>query len=365
MMWSVLFLLLPLAAYSGWLLGRRVLNLESIRKVFNLESNAIYPRIEATQDVETHLALGGLFRRSGELDKAVGIHQQLVNQQSLTTEQRVLSLLELSRDYMRAGMLDRAEVLLLDLSEQSHDLNAVFSLLLDVYQQSKDWLRAIQTAEQWQHKTNRDMRYHIAHYHCEIAEQQCLKGELSASIHPIKKALKVNARCVRAGLLWANIEAQAGGFKQAIRIYQEIYQQDPDFFSEIVVSLARCYDALKDPEAMIQYCDKHVKRMNTVAVLAFSEWLCQRRGEDEAKTFLVQHLRKYPSMGGLHRLMQWTKEFPENPVQTDLRLFQELVQKMLIDKPLYQCKACGFSGRTLQWQCPSCKRWDMIKPLDE
>ena len=368
MMSSVFFLLLPLAAYSGWLLGRRLFTLETLRKVFRFEANPpfVYQRSEMKQDVETHLALGGLFRRRGELDKAVGIHQQLADQNSLTAEQRALSLLELSRDYMRAGMLDRAEVLLLDLSEQAHDLNAVFPLLLDVYQQSKDWMRAIQTAEQWQAKTNRDMRHHIAHYHCELAEQQWLKGKRSEAIQHIKTALGVNTRCVRAGLLWANIEAQAGHFEQAIQLYQTIYDQDQPFLAEIVLPLARCYDALEDPEGMLHYCDHHLqKRMSTVAVLALSEWIYQRRGLDAAKAFLVQHLQKHPSLGGLYRLMQWTQVAEGDPSQPDLELFQVLVQKMLVDKPLYQCEACGFSGRTLQWQCPSCKRWDVIKPVDE
>ncbi len=369
MMGTVLFLLLPVAAYSGWLLGRRLLTLETLRKVLRLETGppaSMYQRTDIKQDLETHLALGGLFRRRGELDKAVGIHQQLVDQNSLTVEQRALSLLELSRDYMRAGMLDRAEVLLLDLSEKNYDLNAVFSLLLDVYQQSKDWIRAIQTASLWQAKTKRDMRYHIAHYHCELAEQQWLKGECSEAVQSIQTALKVNTRCVRAGLLWAHIEAQAGHFEQAIQLYQNIYDQDPAFLSEIVLPLAKCHDALQDPEGMIHYCDHHLQKpMSTVAVLVLSEWLYQRKGLDTAKALLSQHVQKHPSLGGLHRLMQWTKVSEGDPSQKDLELFQGLVQKMLVDKPLYQCEACGFAGRTLQWQCPSCKRWDMVKPLDE
>ncbi len=377
-MWEFLFLLLPLAALSGWLIGRRASMRQAIRRLAGLNKlldnssnkkavDVLVQLMDANQEaVETHLALGGLFRRQGEVDKAIGIHEKLIAKPSLTEKQRALSLLELSRDYMRAGVLDRAEGVLLELIALGYELDAGFQGLLDVYQQSKDWLRAIQIAEQWQTKTNRNMSYHIAHFCCELAEQQWLKGEQLDAYQHLKQALATNKRCVRASLLLGNIEAQAGRYRMAIRAYKQIQKQDQAFLSEIVLPLARCYENLHNPAGMIKYFDESLqKHLSTAAVLAFTEWLHKNKGESEAIRFIVQHLRKNPSLQGLNRLIQFSLAPAESAVRQDLLLFQELIEKMLVNKPLYRCQACGFSGRTLQWQCPSCKRWDEIKPIHE
>ena len=376
-MWEILFLLLPLAAFSGWVIGRRALanntfkRLTNLNELFDTSSNkavdVLVQLMDANQEaVETHLALGGLFRRRGEVDKAIGIHQNLLDKPSLTNEQRALSLLELSRDYMRAGVLDRAESVLLDLVNQGYELDAAFQHLLDIYQQSKDWARAIQTAQRWQSKTNRNMSYHIAHYYCELAEQQWLKGEQLEAREHLKQALQANRCCVRANLLLGNIEAQARHYKLAIRAYKQIQKQDPAFVSEIILPLARCYENLNNPEGMIKYFDEHLqKNLTTPTALEFAEWLHKSKGEGEAMRFVVQHLRKNPSLRGLDRLIQFSIVRVEGTAKQDLTLFQELIEKMLVNKPFYRCQACGFSGRTLQWECPSCKRWDVIKPIHE
>jgi lipopolysaccharide biosynthesis regulator YciM len=378
-MWELLFLLLPLAALSGWLVGKRanmrqaIQRLVGLNKILDTSSNkkavdVLVQLMDSNQEaVETHLALGGLFRRRGEVDKAIGIHEKLIAKPSLTEEQRALSLLELSRDYMRAGVLDRAESVLLEQIEIGYELDAGFQGLLDVYQQSKDWQSAIHMAQRWQTKTGRKMSYHIAHFYCELAEQQWLKGEQLDAKSYLKQALEANKRCVRATLLLANIEAQTGQYKFAIRAYKKIQKQDEAFLSEIVLPLARCYENLNNAEGMIKYFDENLqKHLTTSAVLAFAEWLHKSKGESEAMRFVVQHLRKNPSLRGLSRLVQFSLVRADGGVvQQDLMLFQELIEKMLTNKPLYRCQSCGFSGRTLQWQCPSCKRWDMIKPIHE
>jgi lipopolysaccharide biosynthesis regulator YciM len=362
-MGEVLFLLLPLAAVSGWFVGRRALTVEAVRKMMGGNKlfqhpvnhvNVLAKFMDTNQEtVETHLALGGLFRRQGEVDKAIGIHEDLISKSSLTDAQRALSLLELSRDYMRAGVLDRAETVLLDLVQQGYELDAGFQHLIDIYQQSKDWLRAIQTAERWQAKTDRNMSYHIAHFHCELAEQQWLKGDKESASHHLKEALKVNRNCVRASLLLGNIEAQSGRYKAA-------------FLSEIVRPLARCYENLNNPEGMVKYFNDCLqKHLTTATLLAFAEWLQKSKGEEEALKFVVERLRKNPSLPGLNHLVQFSILRAEGTIQQDLKFLQELIEKMLINKPLYRCQACGFSGKSLQWQCPSCKRWDVVKPIHE
>lgn len=368
MMWEFLFLLLPLAALSGWLIGRR--RIPGIQDLFRRRDNGtqlFVQWLESNQEtVETHLTLGSLFRRRGEVDKAIGIHQNLITKSTLTQEQRALSLLELSRDYMRAGVLDRAENVLLELVKEGRELEASFQHLIEIYQQSKDWLRGIEVAETLQQHSKRDMRHHIAHFYCELAEQRWLKGERMEALDTLKLALEKNPKCVRASLLLGDIEATSGHYKTAIKAYRQVERQDKAFLSEIVFRLARCYEGLQNPDGMVKYLTSCLQTQpNLSVVLAFSDWLNKSQGEEEAVKFVVEHLRVHPSIRGINRLLQYSVARAEGTTRSDLQLLQELVQKLVANRPLYRCQACGFSARTLQWQCPGCKRWDVIKPIHE
>jgi len=377
-MWELLFLLLPIAAFSGWFFGRRRLTANrGIEKLLGLSdflsrrpeksAEAFIEWLDANQEsVETHLTLGNLFRRRGEVDKAISIHQNLITKSSLTQEQRALSLLELSRDYMRAGVLDRAENVLKELVNKGLELETSFLHLIDIYQQSKEWLRAIETAEKLEQATHRDMSRHIAHFYCELAEQLWLKGEREAADTYLKRALEVNPKCVRVSILTGDIAANAGDYKVAIKAYQQVQKQDQAFLSEIVVPLARCYESLGNPEGLVKYLTHCLETSpNLSVVLAFSDWLYKTHGEEEAVKFVVEHLQVHPSIRGLSRLMQFTLARAEGAIREDLTILQELMDKVVAHKPLYRCQACGYSGRTLQWQCPGCKRWDVIQPIHE
>jgi lipopolysaccharide biosynthesis regulator YciM len=376
-MWEILFLLLPLATLSGWYLGRRIHVSQTLKKLIGLnyllqqEPNkavdVFVKLLETDQEtVDTHLALGGLFRRQGEVDKAISIHQNLISKPSLTEKQRAQSLLELSRDYMRAGVLDRAENCLLDLVNQGQELEASLYHLIDIYQQSKDWERAIQSAHKLESTTKRNMSHHIAHFNCELAEQHWLKGEQEVALTYLKTAYEINKKCVRTSLLLGNMEAQAGRFDKAIKAYKKVEKQDFAFLSEIIFPLARCYEHLNDPEGMVRYFEERMsKDPNHAVVLAYTDWLSKNKGESSAAEFILRHLRQYPSLLGLNRLIHYNIANSEGHTKDELKLIQELIEKMLTNKPSYRCQACGFSGRTLQWQCPSCKRWDVIKPLQQ
>jgi len=378
MMWEILFLLLPLAAFSGWMVGKRYFSRRSIEQILSTNHTLFNRRpeknaqqfvewLEANQEtVDTHLTLGNIFRRRGEVGKAIGIHQNLIAKSALTEDQRALSLLELSRDYMRAGVLDRAEQVLLELVKEGRELEATLHHLIDIYQQSKDWLHAIEIARKLQETTKRNMEPQIAHFYCELAEQRWLKGEREMAFDHIKEALKENPDCVRASILLGNLETNAGHFKSAIKAYQQVEKQDPAFLSEIVFPIARCFEALDMPDGMVKYFTHCLEKTSTLsAVLAFSDWLNKTKGEAEATKFVAEHLRVHPSVHGLSRLVQYSLARAEGGTKADLGILQELIDKLVANKPLYRCEACGFAGRTLQWQCPGCKRWDVIKPIHE
>lgn len=368
-MWELLFLLLPLAAISGWILGRRrVIGLSDLfAKRKDKGAQLFVQWLESNQEtVETHLTLGSLFRRRGEVDKAIGIHQNLITKPTLTDEQRALSLLELSRDYMRAGVLDRAENILLELVKEGREVEQACQHLIDIYQQSKDWQRAIEAAERLAQKTGRNMKPQIAHYYCEFAEQRWLRGESDTAREYLKLAHDTNPKSVRASLLLGDIESNTQNFKAAIRAYEQVARQDQAFLAEVVFPLAKCYEGIGDSEGMANYLAAHLEKDPSFsAVLAYSDWLKKSQGIEEARKFVLAHLSTHPSIRGIHRLIEFSMARAEGSTKTDLELLHDMVQNLVVNKPLYRCRSCGFSGRTLQWQCPGCKRWDVIKPIQE
>ena len=242
-----LFLLLPVAALSGWLIGRRdkpqiarrhghELPLGYIKGLNYLLDEQPDKAIDVfiqmldvnSETVETHLALGSLFRRRGEVDRAIRIHQNLIARPTLNAEQRMHALNELGQDYMRAGLLDRAEALYAELVESGpHTINAL-QQLIDIYQQEKDWEKAIESARKLAFKTRKSQDTVIAHYYCELAEQELRANETHKALKLIKKALATDSRCARASILEGDIEYRLGDVKSAIRAYRRVEDQDSD-----------------------------------------------------------------------------------------------------------------------------------------
>ena len=219
--------------------------------------------------VETHLTLGNLFRRKGEVDRAIKIHQSLIARSALSAEQRALAKYELAKDYIRAGVLDRAEKLLLELVDANEHLEAALSHLLDIYQQSKDWQNAIDVAEKLQVYSKKTLGYQIAHFHCELAQQAWIDGDVDMAKHHLKLAFAANRKCVRASILQGNIEVGLGQFREALKFYKLVCEQDPVFFSEVIHAIGRCYDALEHPDGMFDYLTECLKQTKLTSVISY------------------------------------------------------------------------------------------------
>ena len=253
MLLETLFLLLPVAAISGWVAGRRSkpdvqdarqntispIYLKGLNYLLNEQPDkaidVFIKLLEVDSDtIETHLALGSLFRRRGEVDRAIRIHQNLIARPSLTKEQRSQSLFELGQDYLRAGLLDRAEALFSDLIVSAPHTEVALNYLIDIYQQEKDWEKAIETARRIEVKTGNKQYMRVAHYYCELAEQAIQKGDKIRAHKLVKKALNTNKNSVRASLLDGKLEIQNGNDKTAIKSLRRVEQQDISYLGEAI-----------------------------------------------------------------------------------------------------------------------------------
>jgi len=377
--------ILPLAALSGWLIAQRGIKAAKVTKRPDLSSDyfrglnfllneqpdkAIEVFIQMlevdSETVETHLALGNLFRRRGEVDRAIRIHQNIIARPTLSREQRSLALYELGQDYMTAGLLDRAENLFQELIELGEYKTEALKQLLDIYEQEKDWQNAIDIAKQYEFTSGVRTSTVISHYYCECAEQLIQKNDLRTARQMVKKALTVDKNSVRSSLLLGQLDMLAGDCKSAIRAYKKVEKQDAEYLPEIIEPLESCFRSAGELDEFKTYLNELLQRYGGVTVmLSLASVFKQEQGEREATNFIIDELRKRPSVRGLERLVAYNMQGTEGAAKDNLYILNELIKKLLKIKALYKCRSCGFEGKTLHWHCPSCKRWNTVKPIQD
>lgn len=381
---SLLWLLLPVAAASGWFAARgsallsapkrapRQLSSDYLKGLDYLLNeqpdkalDVFIKLIEVDSDtVETHLALGALFRRRGEVNRAIRIHQNLMTCNRLNQQQRALAMLELGQDYRRAGLLDRAEILFADLIKAGCYKIYAYRQLLEIYQQEHDWDKAIQTAEALAAEAGENLRPVIAQFHCELVEQYRRQGNLPLTDAVLQQALKLDPACVRASLLQARLAFERGDTQVSIRALQQVEHQNPTYLPEIIAPLEQCYRANDDEEAFAAYLQYLLERYGGVTpALSLSSMIEARQGKAAALEFIVGQLRQRPSLRGLAHFLGMTLPDTRGTARETLSLLQEIVGHLLQNRPVYKCEECGFAAKSLYWQCPGCKHWNTVKPI--
>lgn len=381
---EILFLLLPIAALGGWFVGHRVSFRNNSKLSPDLRHNyfkglnylineqpdkavdVFIKLLEVDADtVETHLALGSLFRRRGEVDRAIRIHHNLIDRPQLAKEQRFHALSELGQDYLRAGVLDRAEHLFLELVEMGEENQGSLRFLLHIYQQEKDWQKGIETAQKLL-VLGEPVQDIIAQYHCELAEPLIDKersSQIKAAFY-LKRAQAIDPNCVRASLLQARQETAEGDYKEAIRCYKRVIDQDPDYISEVVAGLVECYQHINEEEKLVVFFKECLVRYSRISlVLAISDYLKRHRGEKVAIEFVAQEIQRKPSLRGLAHLVSLYLLNSRGDTRNKILILNRFIEKLLADKPIYRCSYCGLSGKILFWLCPSCQHWNTVKPI--
>ncbi|MBI2970109.1 MAG: lipopolysaccharide assembly protein LapB [Gammaproteobacteria bacterium] len=379
---NLLWLLLPIAALSGWWAARRSLQrpagggafmhsdyLKGLNYVLNEQPDkAIEVFIKMlevdSETVETHLALGNLFRRRGEVDRAIRIHQNLIARPTLSREQRALALLELAMDYMRSGLFDRAEGLFKELVEIGAHSGQALEHLLGIYQQEKEWQSAIDVARRLETVNGGNFDPMIAQFHCEMAVNHLAAGRKKEALDGLKRALNIDPKCVRASVMEAEIAQKSGALKAAIKAYRRTEKQDVDYLPEVIPALARCYRELGEVREFRDYLHAVVQRNGGITPLLYlTELIAQTEGEDTASRFISGELRKRPTIRGVNQLIEYAMRKADGEVAENLNTIRELTAGLLANRPVYRCNHCGFSAKLLHWQCPSCKKWNTVKPV--
>jgi len=377
-------LLLPAAAWSGWWIANRnnsdkdtaihnrlsreyVVGLNYLLNEQSDKAVDIFIKLlEVDSDtVETHLALGSLFRRRGEVDRAIRIHQNLIARPQLSLLQRKEALMSLGQDYMSAGVIDRAERIFLEVVEIGGNREtSSLQGLLAIYQQEKAWEKALEVIKKLEISTGNSFHHQAAHYYCEMANQALKVNAMDRAVYCIKQAASVDSESVRASLMSASIDMKEGRYKQAIRSLKKVPLQDADFLSEIIEPLVICHKELDTMAECITYLNQTLAEHPRASIIfVIAEYLGHNENVDAAIDFVADNLSKHPSIRGLNRLIYWHLESAHGKVRDKLQMLYNITTKFLDNKPVYRCGHCGFGGKHLHWHCPSCKQWGRMKPI--
>lgn len=380
MMMHWLFLLLPVAALSGWVLAKQHYQRQPKKhaKAFNPEYfkglnyllneqpdkaiDVFIGLLEVNSEtVETHLALANLFRRRGETERAIRIHQNLIARPSLHGEQRLQAMVELGMDYMHAGVLDRAEHLFLELLHQPHPHPEAAKQLMRIYQQEKKWAQAIEMGKQIDSSKTGQVRPLIAQFYCELAEQQVHQDRHEA-FNMLKQALLHDANCVRASLLEGRLYLALKQPRKALDALNNIEQQNSRYLSEALPYWYEAYQQLGDLPALRELLSQLISRHPnmTSARIMLTQIVAQLENTKAAQQLLYEQLHHHPSVEGLHTLIK----LGENNQIALIPLIERITRTMVEKGDRYTCKNCGFSGKTLHWLCPGCSHWGTVRPTE-
>ena len=364
---------LPLAFMLGWLASR--LDLRQIRlenrqapkayfKGLNFllneqQDQAIDAFIEAVQNdpdtSELHFALGNLFRRRGEYERAVRVHEHLLSRADISQTDRHRAQHALALDYLKAGLLDHAETALLKLEGTSFEGQARLALLAN-YERSRDWPQAAQMAEKLEHAGQGNFAPRLAHYFCEQAASQVAQGQLDAAQQLLQKAISKAPEAARARLDLAKLQAQLGQDGEAWDTLMQALDCAPTAIPLIAKPLAELAQRAGHGAATLARLQQIYAELASLDVLDAIVSLSQAdpNGSTSARDWYAHHLEKEPSLVAATRWIAGEKLEHEQ--------FHPQVQRALDHaiKPLlrYRCAACGFEAMQHFWQCPGCQTWD-------
>jgi lipopolysaccharide biosynthesis regulator YciM len=313
--------------------------------------------------IETHFALGRIFRKNGEIDKAIKIHQGLIARPSLPERYRIRVLLELGNDYLGAGWFDRAEGLFREVLIHDPKSEKALRNLILIYQQEKDWHKAIDTAVILFGEDPASIGPMISQYYCELADIAKTRNDLNQVEHNANQALRYDALSVRASILLAELAMKAGDYRKAIRQYEHIEKQDAEFLPLVIDRLIECHERLKASDELLKYLSALNRRQQQLPLIeAHARVIEKHEGADAALEFVTANLRRAPSLQTINSVLEYQLENGSEKTGRMLIDLKTAVSSMRKEDCRYKCRKCGFRSNTLYWMCPSCHSWASVKP---
>lgn len=380
--WIVEWLLIALAVGIGWFIGHRQSrggprepgsSSKKLPRAFEVVFDAYdSPTLDSfiqtlpinAETVKLHLSLAGYFRRRGEIEKSTAIHQKLLSHPESGEAFTCRITFELGQDYMAGGLYDRAEDLFQKLIQSGEWRDASIERLLEIYEHEKDWDIARDRALSLDLKRNRRVQIRVAHYCCEMAERSLRRKAHEEARALLKEALGYDKRCVRASLLLGRIHLLQGQHAEALTELKRIEQQDPAFLVEALEMIEEACTPDEDDGKYARILQR-IWQLHPSSRVMTALALAKSKPEDNRASieFLLAQLDEHPTLGGVKTLLSLLLPFADTEPKRWIQIVRGVLDSLLEKNESYCCKNCGFSGKHLHWQCPSCKSWSTVEPV--
>lgn len=314
------------------------------------------------ETLDLSFVLGSLFRRRGELERAIRMHNSLLEREDLGEELRLRALHELAQDYHKAGLLDRAEEYFRRLLNTPYRVSSLV-FLLQLYEQEREWLKAVEVARELAEEQNQPRHKEIAQFYCEQAAVEMAQSRTEQARDYLDKALASNRQCVRANVLLGDLYWQNGEADTALQYWRRIESQQPLYLHMVVERLLRVFRHKGQLVAGISLLRDYLQKYPTPDLLeALYQAVLESEGGQAAYALVRDELRRNPSLTGLDRLLEVQLMQASGEKQADLQLVKNLVHQHSRRVAFYRCGHCGFMARQFYWQCPACNNWETFPP---
>ena len=316
-----------------------------------------------TDSLELHFALGSLFRRTGEADRAINMHLNLLEKKELTPNQKSAVKAELAQDYLKAGLFDRAEELFKDLDDTRYRQPALRALL-EIYVREREWMQAIETATELERLSGVPFRKEIAQYYCELAMNAIIGQQPDEARIQLAIALGANKNCVRANVLLGDLEAEADHHAGAISHWKRIEFQQPEYLGLVAAKMLKSYAANKKLKEGLAQLNTYLETYKlTPLMTVLYEATLAENGAEAASKLARNELIRQPSLQTLDQLLQ-ARAMADGKSKSantqDIQLMQQTVRNAIGNRAAYHCNQCGFRAKQYHWQCPACNAWESL-----
>ncbi len=316
------------------------------------------------ETIELHHALGNLFSRRGEFDRAVRIHNHLLNREDLPSHERSLALFELGNDYLKAGIYDRAEESFQRLlKEPEYRLNAMRSLL-KIYCTEKEWNKAIEVANTLEKQAGENHQVEMGHFHCELAALEMRAKHFDQAKLELEKALQVDRKSVRALIMLGNLSMLNNDPNAALKYWAQVEKVSPEHLTLVMVQIAQAYEAIGQHDQAMNLINRALEDHSSVETLSIAlDLIIKSEGEKAAEKFLKEELERRPTLWAYEKLSEL--RLKANPDDSELELLTGLLKPYVSRPGRYRCSHCGFKAKGFQWLCPGCSSWGSYSPKRE
>lgn len=372
-------ILLPVFFAMGWFAAR--VDMKTVLKQAKTVPTGFYASLDALVDKNTskaaqnlsevvdfqhssydlNLTLGKLYRQRGENDKAIAMHKALLDSPDTVGAKRERVLYELGLNYQSAGLVDRAEQIFLGL-QNGNMAKQANEVLLNIYQQDRDWEQAIATAQLLSHD-EQTYQFEIAQFYCEMAQAALFQSNFDTARKHVQAALSANKKCTRANMILGDIEQKQGQFQAAIEAYTAIEKQNHAYLSMVGERVYDAYDALGKSEDGLNVLIGYQKTFPALDLLnVIYEKSLLLLGEEKANATTTELIRAKPDLNGMYRLLgvQITDLNPQ--WKTDADMMRNVIGRQLQRSWMYRCRNCHFKSQVYFWHCPACNKWETFAP---